>query len=238
MIGEKIIRLNAVDSTNNYIKENMNHLPNGTIVTSNTQTRGRGRGNHVWESDLGNLYFSFIIKNDIGYNKVFELLSKVSLAVVNTLNHFNVKTLIKYPNDILIKNKKISGILIETYGNLELEGVIIGVGINVNQTNFNELNNKATSVKSITDENLDISNVLSKFIQSYNDLSKQGKNEIYNGYIRNSMVIGKDIDYNGKTYKVETVLETGELLISNKEDVMRLSLNEVNLKELYNETNN
>ena len=52
------------------------------------------------------------------------------------------------------------------------------------------------------------------------------------------MVIGKDIDYNGKTYKVETVLETGELLISNKEDVMRLSLNEVNLKELYNETNN
>ena len=104
MIGKNVIKLESVDSTNNYLKLNSNSLEEGTIVVSKIQTSGRGRSDHEWMSEEGNLYFSFILKGWISRSKVFELLARVSVAVIRVLKDFNIESQIKYPNDILIEN--------------------------------------------------------------------------------------------------------------------------------------
>ncbi len=235
MIGAKIISFKTIDSTNNYIKNHQADLEDGTIIVSKQQTQGRGRGNHVWESDLGNLYFSFIQKKDISYGNIFSLLSRVCVTIINVLAQYNVHASIKYPNDILIKNKKISGILIETYGNLLLESLIVGIGINVNQIQFGSLQNKATSLQLETDKKVDLDELLQLFIQEYNKSLVVDDMSIFDEYLKHSIVLGKGIDYQGTKYKINTISNRGELLLKSESENKRLQLNEISLEELYDE---
>ena len=87
-------------------------MSHGTIVTAVRQKHGRGRGNRSWESEDGNLYFSFILKNRIRYEDIFSVLINTSVSVVQVLQRLGIHSKIKYPNDILFDFKKICGILI------------------------------------------------------------------------------------------------------------------------------
>ena len=141
----KLIKLDAIDSTNDFLKSlsSQDELENFTVVTAENQTKGKGQMGAKWSSETGkNLIMSVLVKDFLFDNEqVFNLSIVVSLAVLETLKSLNIPDLcIKWPNDIMSYNKKIGGILIEN--TLKSDGRIVsvvGIGINVNQTNFDEL---------------------------------------------------------------------------------------------------
>ena len=233
MIGKKIIRFESLESTNNYIKNNSDSLDEGTVVVSETQTSGRGRSNRVWMSEEGNLYFSFLLRGDIFRSNIFKLITQVSNAIIKLLKDFNIKAQIKYPNDILVEDKKICGILIESYGALEIDYVVAGIGINVNQLDFKEINDKAISMKNIINIDTDVDHVLRKFIDYYNELEGIPFNILFDDYIKYSMIIGKKMDIDGRIYNINGITEEGNLIIENNNKEEYINLNEINIKDLY-----
>nr|WP_294782901.1 biotin--[acetyl-CoA-carboxylase] ligase [uncultured Flavobacterium sp.] len=141
----KLIKLDAIDSTNDFLKSlsSQDELENFTVVTAENQTKGKGQVGGVWKSEAGkNLTMSVLVKDFLFNNEeVFNLSILVSLSVSEVLKSLNIPDIsIKWPNDILSYNKKLVGILIEN--TIKSDGRIVsvvGIGINVNQTNFNEL---------------------------------------------------------------------------------------------------
>jgi len=164
----QIIKLNATDSTNLYLKDLMNikSLEDYTVVVAEKQTLGRGQMGTRWESKpYKNLTFSILRKIDS--EKVanpFLLNICVSLAVYTLLNKLHLPDLkVKWPNDILSGNFKICGILIENIlsGN-RMVASVIGIGLNVNQITFNNLP-KVSSLKLLTGKTFNLDQLLGEF---------------------------------------------------------------------------
>lgn len=227
MLNNKVISFDEIDSTNTYLKEHFSELNHGTIVTSKIQTHGRGRSDHSWISNEGNLYFSYLLKKDIRIDSIFAELQKISVTVVNVLKAAGIDAMIKYPNDILVGKKKIAGILIESKSSTKLDYVIVGVGLNVNQVDFQELSHKATSIKIENDNEYNINNILRMIIETYNSDSVT-----FQDYIRLSYVIGRKISYNNKKMVVNGILEDGRLVLED-EELIYVSFNEISLEEIY-----
>ncbi|MBL4642572.1 MAG: biotin--[acetyl-CoA-carboxylase] ligase [Flavobacteriaceae bacterium] len=166
----KIIKLDAIDSTNSFLKElaQNSSLENYTIVTTKEQKKGRGQMGTQWVSEPNkNLLCSVYVAFDKFpvADKVF-LNYAVSLAVIYALEKFNVpKLAIKWPNDILSSNQKICGVLVENVmQSMEIKSAIIGIGINVNQEVFpNHLKN-VTSIKNEVKRDIDLDELLHSFV--------------------------------------------------------------------------
>ncbi|TAI46748.1 biotin--[acetyl-CoA-carboxylase] ligase [Flagellimonas allohymeniacidonis] len=161
----EIIKLDATDSTNLYLKDlllSQELLDYTTVVTKN-QRKGRGQLGTIWETEEGkNLTFS-VLKN-LGSCKVseqFKLNICVSLAVYDALNQYEVPNIkIKWPNDIMSGSFKICGILIENLLKGQfIKNVIIGIGLNVNQTQFGTLT-KASSLSGVMGRQFDLNELL------------------------------------------------------------------------------
>lgn len=161
----RIIKLDAIDSTNSYLKrlyakESINDY---TAIYSKSQTEGRGQMGTVWESEKSkNLTFS-VFKSiaDFELEEPFYISMVISLTLIKTLNSLSVpKISVKWPNDILSADKKICGVLIENvmkHG--KINGTIIGIGLNVNQTIFENLP-KASSLKLISGKYFDLDELM------------------------------------------------------------------------------
>jgi BirA family biotin operon repressor/biotin-[acetyl-CoA-carboxylase] ligase len=167
----RIIKLNAIDSTNSYLRRlsNEENLEDYTIVTAEYQTHGKGQMGSIWSSESSrNLMFS-VFKDTTKFRLEYPFLISMvtSLAVIKALQSFSISKLsIKWPNDILSEDKKICGILIENVIKQQsLGNTIIGVGLNVNQTEFINLP-KASSLKLITGNVYDLEEVLYEVIKS------------------------------------------------------------------------
>jgi BirA family biotin operon repressor/biotin-[acetyl-CoA-carboxylase] ligase len=165
----KLIKLDAIDSTNDFLKRLSGEqaLENYTVVTAEKQTLGKGQMGAKWDSETGkNLMFSVLINNRLAtISEIFDLNVAVALAVFTTLEINNIPDLsIKWPNDIMSDSKKVAGILIENSikNNGEISS-IIGVGLNVNQLNFDELP-KASSLAVIMKKEFDKNVILNQFI--------------------------------------------------------------------------
>ena len=147
----RIIKLNAIDSTNSFLKEmaQTSTLENFTVVVANAQTKGRGQMGTSWLSEANkNLLCSVFVRFDsfpISHQVLVNY--AVSIAIVNVLKSYQLqKVMIKWPNDILSSNKKICGVLVENVMQKdEIKSSIIGIGLNVNQINF-PTNFNATSI--------------------------------------------------------------------------------------------
>nr|WP_315188470.1 biotin--[acetyl-CoA-carboxylase] ligase [uncultured Flavobacterium sp.] len=167
----KLIKLDAIDSTNEFLKalSNKQDLENFTVVTAENQTKGKGQMGSEWSSEVGkNLIMSILIKDYLfDINLIFNLNIAVSLAVIETLESINIPDLsIKWPNDILSYNKKIGGILIEN--SIKSDGTIlsvVGLGLNVNQTNFDNLP-KASSLAVICERFFDKEELLFLIVEN------------------------------------------------------------------------
>ena len=128
-----IIELYEVDSTNKYAKEKIKEgIEEDTIIWAHRQIAGVGRRGNEWYSPEGNLYISFIIKPNIERKHIGQLSFAASIAISNIIidvvgdeHVINVK----WPNDVLVDDKKISGILVET--DSDSEWVVVGMGINI-----------------------------------------------------------------------------------------------------------
>lgn len=130
-IGREMYLFKSVKSTNTVAKFLSRNVSNGTVILSETQTRGRGRKGTEYQSPKGGIWLSIILKPDVTPSKAPLLTLATAVAVTRTLDHFNIHAEIKWPNDILIHDKKVCGILTESIARFNnLESVIIGVGIN------------------------------------------------------------------------------------------------------------
>ena len=149
----KIIKLNAIASTNSFLKDLAQNsiLENYTVVVTKNQTQGRGQQERKWVSEpFKNLTFSVFIKfNELKIHQKKYLNFAISLAIYEVLFDKKInKTSIKWPNDILSANKKICGILIEnTFIGDRIKNSVIGIGLNVNQEIFPEYLKNVTSFK-------------------------------------------------------------------------------------------
>lgn len=159
-----IIKLDAIDSTNEYLKQlsKESDLDNYTIVLAKEQTQGKGQMGSKWLSEKDkNLTMSILLKDVLLNNtELFTLNIVVSLAVINVLKDINIPNVsIKWPNDIMSDSKKLAGILIENSLKLDRKVIaVVGIGLNLNQTNFEYLP-QATSLKCITGEVYDIESI-------------------------------------------------------------------------------
>ena len=186
-----IIKLDAIDSTNNYLKKIILNegITDYTIVTAKFQTEGKGQLGTKWESEHSkNLICSVYKKNiNIKVQDQFVISALVSLALIKTLRKVNLSNMhIKWPNDIMSDNKKICGILIENIVKENyIKDAVIGIGLNVNQTIFNNLPN-ATSIKNLIGTSCSKDEILKDLVENleyyFNKLDKSSINSIFKKY--------------------------------------------------------
>ena len=222
MTAYNIIKVNATKSTNDKVKMliKSKKINNKDIISAKYQYKGKGQLAERWFSSYGNnLLCSLYLEFTKGYNSpIYGLYFATSLSVLKTVNFFcKEKSFIKWPNDILSENKKISGILIEnSIKSSDLSYSIIGAGINVNQTRFNNLKH-ATSLKKISGKNIDLDEVLDQLLKNYDTYFKRIHDIRYlhkefnqNLYGKNKCkFLLKEKIFNGK---VERVLHNGNLV--------------------------
>lgn len=149
MIGKKLIHLTTVDSTNNYVAKLFKNgeITSGTVIMADKQTSGRGQRGNIWQSEAyANLMLSFPLEvSKLPVKNFYAINHTVSLAVYDFIKLYCPETFIKWPNDTYVKTKKIAGILIENQlDSTGFKSSTIGIGININQTDFKNLN--ATSL--------------------------------------------------------------------------------------------
>ncbi|MFH6944980.1 biotin--[acetyl-CoA-carboxylase] ligase [Flavobacterium sp. FlaQc-50] len=237
----KLIKLDAIDSTNDFLKAlaSQDELDNFTVVTAENQIKGKGQMGSKWQSESGkNLIMSALVKDFLFDNEqVFNLSIVVSLAVIETLKSLDISDLsIKWPNDIMSYNKKIGGILIEN--TLKSDGRIVsvvGLGLNVNQTNFAELPN-ASSLSLISGRTFDkdvlpflITEKIEQKIEAWKTNSEVFWDEYFNSLFRKGVPMPfKNLQNQNFMGIIQGVSPVGKIQIMLEDD----SVEEFEIKEI------
>lgn len=213
-----IIKLDTCDSTNDYLKKNFKELKNKfpIMVSAQSQTKGKGRNNRTWFSKKNTgLYssFGFILK----VNKNLNFLPLIAgISVIETLNKIgNIECGLKWPNDVLYNNRKISGVLIE---NIILNNIIIcisGIGINLNHSikDFPVILKKtAISLKMITKREYKIEKINIVLANHFFKWLNKLKNNRVETIIKKSnqfseFLRGKEISFNNNNKKINSIYQ-------------------------------
>lgn len=207
------IFLNDVDSTNleaaRYINENKKNAAY-KVICANKQTAGKGREDRKWHSPEGNLYLTIIIPKTNSLEVMSQLSFVTSLAIHKSLKNIfkeyglNKDIKLKWPNDVLVDDKKISGILIEAPSLCE-EYILVGVGLNI--SSHPDLQDKPTT--SLKNEGVDIIsniNITNMFMNEFNRYYKKWLIDdfipIRDEWIKNAQNIGKLISVNTRFSRV------------------------------------
>jgi BirA family transcriptional regulator, biotin operon repressor / biotin---[acetyl-CoA-carboxylase] ligase len=192
-----LIKLSAIDSTNDYLKQlnAQNDLESFVVVTAETQTNGRGQMGSKWITAPGkNLIMSVLVKDTLtDANQIFLLNAVVATSIINALKKFGIPQLaIKWPNDILSASKKIGGILIEnSFKNDSRIDSVIGIGLNVCQTDFTDLP-KASSLLNVTGITFDKAEILTAIVgELKQNISTNMSSDIWENY--NNLLFRKNI---------------------------------------------
>lgn len=172
----KIISFDELSSTNDYAFDlSQRGQKEVTVVRANSQAKGRGRRDNIWFSPAGKgIYASFLLRPCNHPQELVLLPIFISLAVANVLNR-EVSARLKWPNDIMIKDKKIAGVLLESRTtNKKIEFVIAGVGININAKK-DEIPLTATSLLIETKKQHDVELIFKELLRQVLDLYNEFK---------------------------------------------------------------
>lgn len=233
-MGRNIHYFDSIDSTNKKAKEMALGEKEGTVLVAEEQSGGKGRLGRTWISPKGKgIWMSIILKPKVDPMKVAKITLLGAAAVTKALNNLNIRSQIKWPNDILIDGKKICGILTEMNCELNMINyVVMGIGINVN-LDANEipedLRDKATSVKISEGKEINrkelLANILNEFEELY--LSFRDKDDVSYAIDicrKNSALIGKEIRViKGEEIKLGKALdinEEGQLVVEFENGVV------------------
>ena len=212
-IGKEIYIFNEVMSTNTvgkFLSEN--GVENGTVILSEKQSGAKGRLGKHWESPLGGIWLSLIVKPKVDHSKIPMITLATGVAVVKTLERIGIENAeIKWPNDVMINGKKVCGILTEAITKFNtIDSVIIGVGIDAN---FNvdvlpeELREGTTTLGRELDQKVNENEVIKCFLEEFEKIGilfEEGEFEkILKEWRRYSYSIGKIVEVRepfSKTY--------------------------------------
>jgi len=237
-----IIKLDATDSTNDYLKQlvRVDVVENFTMVTAFEQSKGRGQMNSIWSAEPGkNLTMSLFVNEFVFENHtIFDFNVTVALAVLEVLKQLEIPHVsLKWPNDIMADGKKVGGILIEN--TIKPNGSfssIIGIGLNVNQTNFSHLP-QATSLHSLTGSTFDVELIGIEIRDRLRLLVKEQIDVLWDLYLSNLFKINvpsafEDKEGNRFMGIIQMVDRDGKLIVL-KEDDQWYSYEVKELKMLY-----
>lgn len=241
-IGRNFIFADEIESTNSYLLDKENKIDIfGTVLLAEKQTQGRGRFNREWNSAHGqNLTFSIFIKPSAQLTNKLNLLNLgTSLVVSQTIdNLFQVKTELKWPNDVLINKKKVSGILLESVSTSNvISRLVVGIGINVNQTSFpGEYNIPPTSIKFEYGQQIEREKLLAELLNNFEEMLKKIEDEpdsIIKEWRRNCRMIGEKISISQLDkirYGVfEDIDDEGFLLLKTENKIEKISFGDVSV---------
>ena len=201
----------------------------GDAVVAVEQTAGRGQRGNTWSSRAGeNLTFSLVWEADfLAAKEQFVLSEAVALAVVDTLAGYGIEATVKWPNDIYVGHKKICGILIEHDLGVagRLARTIVGIGLNVNQTEFEEWIPNPTSIALLTGERRGTNDVFGDLYEALEhrfEQLKEARQQVQADYLGHLYRLNKPSTYalpNGKRFRgtIRDVRPTGELLVEHEE---------------------
>lgn len=196
-IGKKLVYVPECHSTNTLAQELSQHrsVIEGTVIITNNQYRGKGQRGNQWVSAPGkNLTLSLILKPSfLRADQQFRLNQVISLAISDYSKEKTEKVVkIKWPNDVLINERKVCGILIENSISGEtIQNAIIGIGFNINQTEFEST--KATSLKLVEGHDFDLQTELQNLLQCV---------EIRYLQLREGKIEMLETDYTSNLYRI------------------------------------
>lgn len=233
-IGKNVIYLPTCHSTNDIAAETAAKFATseGTIIITDNQTAGKGQRGNTWEAEAGkNLTLSIVLKpHFLDISEQFFLNIIISLAIYDLFSQYiNHGLSIKWPNDIYFYNNKLGGILIEnSLKNNQLENVVVGIGLNINQSKFK--NDNAVSLGKVCNQQFNLDELLNLLLQNietrYFQLKKNRKDLVLKDYLKVLYWINEK-----HLFKAEQIFE-GE--IKGIDEVGRLVILENNVLRYFN----
>ena len=231
-----IHQFEELDSTNNLafsLAENRKIFAN-EIIVADKQNKGRGRVDRKWESPIGNLYFSLVLQPKIAVEKIsqisFVAICALQMAVEKTFKSQKIVAKIqnKWPNDLLIEQKKVAGILLESkISNENCEFVILGIGLNINSNPHHTIF-PATNLKEFLCE-ISPLKILETFLEEFESLYENwlnfGFENIRNLWHKNAYNLHSKIIINLDKSKIEGVFQeidkAGNLIIKTDDNLIK-----------------
>ena len=197
--------VDEISSTNDYLKLNYDSFPDNSILWALKQTKGRGRYDRNWLSN-DDITFSFLFKSP-HKNQIIA-----PIAIIDALEEYNIKAQIKWPNDVYLDGKKLSGILIEDIYLNGYQASIVGIGINHSDKPEVEgigLNNEEIKSKDL----------IIKIAKHYKNLANLNYEDLISKYRYNNLIINRELVYQGKTYKAIAINNDGSLKCVGEEEI-------------------
>ncbi len=240
-VGRNFFYFDEIDSTNSFLISSKDITENGSLVLAEYQLKGRGRRQRDWVSvKEQSLLFSILLNKEpeILEPNLLNLTASLSVAqAIENMHQLDVE--LKWPNDVLVKKKKIAGILLESVsqGNT-LEKVVVGVGINVNQPNFKgKYQIPPTSIKIETKRNVNREKLLSEVLNIFEEnMGKliSNKNIILHDWRARCKMIGekiKIIDNETERFGIfDDINEKGFLLFRTPDKTETIHFGDVSLR--------
>ena len=247
-MGRQIRYFSRIDSTNQYAKRIAEEgAPDGTLIIADEQTAGKGRSGRTWVTPPAEaIAFTLLLRPKLSPDRISMVTLVMGLAVTNAVNSlYGVSAGIKWPNDVVIKGRKLCGILTEMSAEVrQVNYIVIGVGINANLTSFpEEIREIATSLRlelgcDINRAEL-IARVMTEFERLYAEFEAQGDlgavMQEYNELCLNAGSKVRVLDPNGEyTGTSRGINSMGELLVETEDGKMQeVYAGEVSVRGIY-----
>lgn len=237
IIGHDIHYFNEVDSTNEvakYLAED--GAEEGTVVVAEIQNKGKGRRGKTWISPPGGIWMSIILRPEIPPHRASQLTLVTGVVVAKTIKEeLNIDVGIKWPNDILIGKKKVSGILTEVNATMDkVNYLVVGIGIDMNvdvPMLPSDLQKGATSLKNELDTEINGALLVQKFLLNfeniYNDFKEDKFPDILNEWRAMSSTIGTSVEVRTRGKRVQ-----GYAVGINKEGILVLEMEDGSLRKM------
>ena len=201
------LHYDIVDSTMEEVKRKLNNK--NLCIVANQQTQGIGRRGNAWISPKGNIYMSFLINYDLDYKNHFIYNAAITNSVCSLVDYFcKIETNIKWPNDILINNSKVSGIMSELFKKESQTYIILGVGINfasspvINNYPTTNIKNYAKNIS----KNHTIYKLINFFFDQYADIKSNNYDKIILSYKSKLFHLGKNVNIEEENNKKTNIL--------------------------------
>lgn len=205
MANYKLISFDKIPSTQDYAHEliNAGRASDKTAILALAQSAGRGRFRRTWVSHHGNLYISFIYNSPV---RDARLAYAIAVAIADTIASFGVHPQIKWPNDILVDNKKIAGALIEYSGNF----VVVGIGINVNS---NPTVDKYKTTKLDNYSEIPMNVLLNRLMRNIDRWRSADFRQVRERWMSLATCLNMPVKYRGEIAELVGINENGALIL-------------------------
>jgi BirA family biotin operon repressor/biotin-[acetyl-CoA-carboxylase] ligase len=229
-LGRDMRSFPEVTSTNEIARSLASNCQNGTVILAETQTEGRGRLSRHWASPPGGVWMSLILKPEMPLDRIYQINMAVSVAISRAIfSLLGLEAGIKWPNDLLIRGRKICGILMEVSAEVgRLDYAVVGLGINANvRLSSFPAEWMSTSLARESGHDVNRRDLIQRILMDIEEAYEvMGSNEIYKEWRHKSITLGRCVRITSSSGAllgvVEDLFEDGTLLLRTDSGLQRV----------------